>query len=827
MNTQDWPQARTNLLDYTHYYLVGIKGVAMTSLAQCLLDAGKQVRGSDLAESFVTQPLLDAHSITIDTSFETALPEQTECVIYTSAHHAQKNPQVAAAVTQGIPVWTQAEAIASIANQKEVIAVCGVGGKSTISAMIAWILEKAWQDGQISQPPSYSIGVGSIPGMAQTGALRSDSRYFVIEADEYVTEPELARTGELHIPRFAYLQPSIIVCPNLRYDHPDVYTGLDHTIDTFRRFFSLLDAKKNQHNSSVDTAAKSYQSPSTLILHSNDDILMTFANEFAHTYQVITYGTKNQPNIELSSISFSPGKTKGLLNAKNPQEKTQKTDLPLELAIPGEYNLLNATAALTAAKVAGVSLENGAKYLQQFHSTKRRAEFIGEKNGVRYYDDYAHHPSELAAVIEAFQNWYPNQRVLFAFQPHTYSRTKELFTDFVTSLSLAHEVVLLDIFASARESIDTTITSEMVAQEINATTVHTIPELKKYLTQTLKPGDVCVTLGAGDIYQVHDLIVNTSQSSFVSEIQQAFPDLTFHETYPLAQKTYFKMGGPAQVYVEISDEDSIAKVFAWCTNKNIPVTLFGGASNVIVGDEGVQGLVIHLTNTYCELVSDSKTKILVGAGTKTALMVGKTVQLGLTGLEYFLGVPGTVGGAIYNNAHYLESLIGTHITRVKIAQKDGTTKWLSNEECEFGYDSSRFHTSKEIILAAEFDLTAGNAETSKNLIAEATRYRAQTQPLGAPSSGCIFQNTPNTPKLRELFPQFKERAYIGGGFLIDQAGLKGKTIGGVSVSHKHAAFIINDGTGTAAQVQELIWLIKQEVKKQFDVDLKEEVFLLK
>jgi len=826
MQTNTWPLARTTLLEYTHFYLVGIKGVAMTSLAQCLLDAGKQVRGSDLADSFVTQPLLDAHSLSIDTSFDTPLPDETECVIYTSAHHAQKNPQVVAALQRGIPVWTQAEAIASIANQKEVIAVCGVGGKSTISAMIAWILEKAWQDGSIVQPPSYSVGVGSIPGLKQTGTFRQDSRYFVIEADEYVTEPELARTGELHVPRFAYLQPSIIVCPNIRYDHPDVYTSLDHTIDTFRRFFSQLDIKKNKKDSISDAQA-TLQSPPTLILHSNDDILMTFADELSNIYQVITYGTQNHPDIELTDITFRPGKTKGVLKTKVSPTDSKTTTIPIELAIPGEYNLLNATAALCAAKIAGVAPENGAKYLQEFRSTKRRAEFIGEKNGVRYYDDYAHHPSELSAVIQAFQNWYPNQRVLFAFQPHTYSRTKQLFTEFVQSLSLAREVVLLDIFASARESFDTTISSEMIAHKINARTVHTIPELKEYLTQTLKPGDVCVTLGAGDIYEVHDLISSSSSATFTPEIQLAFPTLSFQENYPLAQKTYFKIGGPAQVYVEIADESLVGEVFAWCTQKNIPVTIFGGASNVLVADEGIQGLVIHLTNNYCELVSNSKTKIQVGAGMKTALLVGKTVQLGLTGLEYFLGVPGTVGGAIYNNAHYLEHLIGTYVTRVKIAQNDGTIIWLSHDQCDFGYDTSRFHTTDEIILAVEFELAPGDTQTSKDLIAEATRYRAQTQPLGAPSSGCIFQNTPNTPRLRELFPQFQERAFVGGGFLIDQAGLKGTTIGGVSVSHKHAAFIVNDGTGTAAQVKELISLIKQEVKKKFGVELKEEVFLLK
>lgn len=508
MQQQEWPIARTTLLEYTHYYLVGIKGVAMTSLAQCLLDAGKIVGGSDVAEDFVTQPILDVHAIAIDTTFSAPLPEKTQCVIYTSAHHAKDNPQVIDAVAKGLPVWTQAEAIASIANTKNVIAVCGVGGKSTISAMISWVLEQAWQDKKIATPPSYSVGVGSISGMEKTGSWHQESDFFVVEADEYVTEPELARTGELHIPRFAYLQPSIIICPNIRYDHPDVYENLDHTITTFRRFFTLLSSKSKQNTTTFIP---------TLILHSDDDILMTLAREFKDTFEIKTYGIKNNPDFVLGSLRVEPGKTLGSVHTSS--DNITKNTYPISLPIPGEYNLLNATATVVAASVIGLDPNLTTKYLADFRSTKRRVEFIGEKNGIRYYDDYAHHPMELSAVIRAFQDWYPNKRVVFAFQPHTFSRTKELFSDFVTSLSQAQELILLDIFASARESLDATTSSQLLSDEINSHNrknnasakevicVHTTLELHDLLVHQLKSGDVCVTLGAGDIYLVHDQIV--------------------------------------------------------------------------------------------------------------------------------------------------------------------------------------------------------------------------------------------------------------------------------------------------------------------------------
>jgi UDP-N-acetylmuramate--alanine ligase len=211
----------TNLLDYHRFYLVGIKGVAMTALANCLHDAGKQIRGSDVAEDFVTLNQLQAINCPIDTSFEPNLINQSECVIYTAAHQGPQNPQVVAARAAGIPTFSHAEALGFLFNQKKGLAVCGVGGKSTTSAMITWIM--CHTTTPTTDQPSYAIGVGKIPGLAKTGQWQADNAYFVAEADEYVTDPHATTRGEKITPRFSYLRPFITVCTNLRYDHPDVY----------------------------------------------------------------------------------------------------------------------------------------------------------------------------------------------------------------------------------------------------------------------------------------------------------------------------------------------------------------------------------------------------------------------------------------------------------------------------------------------------------------------------------------------------------------------------------------------------------------------------
>ena len=317
-------------------------------------------------------------------------------------------------------------------------------------------------------------------------------------------------------------------------------------------------------------------------------------------------------------------------------------------------------------------------------------------------------------------------------------------------------------------------------------------------------------------------------SNFQEKLRRAFPSLGFKSNFSMSKITYFKVGGPAEVFVEVDKERDLIELVKFCRRESLPLTILGGASNVIVADEGVRGLVLRYTNDSVEVLKKEGefTFVEASSGMKMSLLVSKVVELGLTGLEYFLGVPGLLGGAVYNNAHYLSDLIGEHIESVKVLDKDGQVLWLSHEECDFAYDNSRFQDSGEIILKVRFKLKSGNKEVSQNLIKKATQYRAKTQPLGMPSSGCIFQNVPNNSYLKELFSQFSDKDFVPGGFLIDQAGLKGEKEGDVEVSEKHAAFFVNNGDGTSHDLRKLISKVKRRVKEKFGVELEEEVFHL-
>ncbi len=341
--------------------------------------------------------------------------------------------------------------------------------------MLAWIFEK------LALNPSYSVGVGSIPGLERTGKWSQESEYFITEADEYVIDPSAPSRGEEITPRFSFLRPFITVCTRISYDHPDVYRDFAHTVSVYQAFFAQLPPE------------------GCLVTSAEQNKLNLTSPAKVH----LSYGEKTA-DVSLAPHDI-PGKNSGTVTIKN-------HSIELELGIPGTHNLENATAALAVCHFLQIDVAKAAQTLSTFRSTQRRFEFRGEHNGVVYYDDYAHHPREIAAAISALNAWLPKRTKHIAFQPHTFSRTKQLFSEFVESFEGAENIVLLDIFASAREGFDPSITSEDLAAAIltrfPTTTIcvaHTVDELSAYC-RALPANSALLTLGAGDIYAVHDIL---------------------------------------------------------------------------------------------------------------------------------------------------------------------------------------------------------------------------------------------------------------------------------------------------------------------------------
>ena len=306
----------------------------------------------------------------------------------------------------------------------------------------------------------------------------------------------------------------------------------------------------------------------------------------------------------------------------------------------------------------------------------------------------------------------------------------------------------------------------------------------------------------------------------------------------LAKHTYFKLGGPADYFVEAKTKEELVEAVRYAIDQKIPYLVLGGGSNVLIGDLGFRGLVIK-NRTSSVKIKGFAGKIIKGqilpagrqvdlkeaiveadSGVTANYLIRYTLDEGLAGLEDMLGLPGTVGGAVYNNSHHLDKLWGDHIVEVEVLDLEGKIKKYTQKECQFDYDYSVFHKTKETILSASFQLKRGDKAKLWEVATEAVKRRSSTQPLGLPSSGCMFKNISLADRMRLGVPT------ASAGYLIDKAGLKGLSVGGAKVSDVHANFIINDGTAKASHVNELVALVRSKVKEKFGVDLIEEVILI-
>jgi len=271
---------------------------------------------------------------------------------------------------------------------------------------------------------------------------------------------------------------------------------------------------------------------------------------------------------------------------------------------------------------------------------------------------------------------------------------------------------------------------------------------------------------------------------------------------PLAKHTTFKIGGPADLFYEAKTEEELIKVVRLSGKVGVPYFLLGGGSNTLFSDEGLRGIVIKVANTQYAI---RNTRITSGAGVSLGKLVKIAAQSSLSGLEFAVGIPGTVGGAIRGNAGTATEWIDKTVDWVKILDKEGKIKILNFKDCQFGYRESRFKSSKEVILEAAFKL---HRRSQKEIYKKMRNYleKRACQPK-LPSAGCVFKNPPSE----------------SAGRLIELCGLKGKQIGKAQISPLHSNFIVNLGGATCQDVLKLISLAKKEVKKRFKIELREEI----
>ncbi len=308
-------------------------------------------------------------------------------------------------------------------------------------------------------------------------------------------------------------------------------------------------------------------------------------------------------------------------------------------------------------------------------------------------------------------------------------------------------------------------------------------------------------------------------SPFGEVLRKAFPDVKVHDDAALAPLTTFKVGGPADWLAEPNDGDAIIGLLKLAHGHGVAVTMLGGGSNVLVSDAGVRGLVIRPRGGTMQMVGRDLAR--VDAAVTVNGLVRWAIARGLAGPEAWAGTPGTVGGAVYGNAHWQKANIGDLVESVRVAGRDGGLRQVDHDRMEFAYDASRLQRSGEVAIWVAFRLRPGGDPDALRAVARASlKFRKQTQPLASPSAGCIFQNPqPRRDRVPEGIPP-------SAGALVDRAGLKGHVVGGARVSQAHGNFIVNDGTATAADIAALIEMCRARVHDAFGVALREEIVRL-
>ncbi len=300
---------------------------------------------------------------------------------------------------------------------------------------------------------------------------------------------------------------------------------------------------------------------------------------------------------------------------------------------------------------------------------------------------------------------------------------------------------------------------------------------------------------------------------------------------PLAPFTTFKIGGPADFFYEAKTRQELMFAIVEARRAGIPFFLFGGGSNILIGDRGIRGLVIKNSTKEIRIagikgilksgVSHGKVYVQADSGVPFNSLVRFTIEEGLEGLQMHLGLPGTVGGAMFTNSKWMhpESYVGDTVYQATILTPKNEVKMVPKSYFHFGYDQSNIGKTGDIVLSVVFALSPEKKELLWNIANESIAYRKITQPQGVLSPGCTFQNITKAQAIAIPTPGHTTSA----GFLIDHAGLKGVVIGDAQISTQHANFIINRGKATASDVVQLIERARDQVKKQFGVTLKEEI----
>ncbi len=450
-------------------YLIGIKGVGMAALAVYLKEASYEVSGSDVDEEFVTDAVLAKEGISYNKGFDREnLKTLKPDLVVVSAAYGRDNPEVKVARQRHLNLKYYSEVLAQVSRDKKVIAVSGIHGKTTIAAMLSYLLEKT------GLSPNFIIGSGNVPNFNKN-AQKGEGDYFVVEADEYRKSPDDLK------PKFLDLEPFIAIISSIEMDHPDMFSSLENVYNAFYRLACRV--PRNGFIVLCEDYPKAKKLRQTLADRNFE-----------------TYGFSSDAKWRIIRVSDDDISTSFSI------ENLGKIYGPFTMKVFGGHNVLNATAAIVTSLKIDIDEKIIKKYLKNFIGVQRRFEEIARINDIQIFDDYAHHPTAINMTLQAARKKFPKSKIWCVFQPHTFSRTEKLFKEFGKAFRNADRVIITDIFASVRE-VEGKTSGENLAEEIkkNQSGVRffsSLDKINEFLKDSVKPPAIIITMGAGDIYKL-------------------------------------------------------------------------------------------------------------------------------------------------------------------------------------------------------------------------------------------------------------------------------------------------------------------------------------
>lgn len=447
-----------------HVHFIGIGGISMSGLAEILLKEGFVISGSDTRQSALTEHLEKLGARIFYGQKASNIIDGIDLAVYTAAVH-EDNEEFAEARRQGIPMLSRAELLGQLMTNYNIpIAISGTHGKTTTTSMLSHILLASEKD------PTISVGgiLKAIGGNIRVGG----SELFVTEACEYTNS-------------FLHFFPKIAVILNIDADHLDFFKDLDDIRHSFRRFAELL------------------PQDGTLVINKDIEKIEDIIDGLS--CKVVTFGLDSSADYYADQISHDE-----MGNAAFDVIVHGQNTGKIQLSVKGDHNICNALSAIAVADLLELPREAVCNGLQSFTGTVRRFEYKGDWNGVTIIDDYAHHPTEIKATLKA-ADAYPHREIWCVFQPHTYSRTKALFPEFVDALSRTEHVILADIYA-ARETDTLGMSSELLAEELkkkgcDAYYLPSFEAIENFLKAHCQKGDVLITMGAGNVVNIGEALL--------------------------------------------------------------------------------------------------------------------------------------------------------------------------------------------------------------------------------------------------------------------------------------------------------------------------------